>query len=149
MALLVKPDATACRPTQPTASVGWGQGIVAALVRAPPNDLVTLARGSATTPSATAVSERAASFKAAVPHASRRILVRSRSALSSAGAWAAADNAEIVYAPANASWLNRIEAQFTALRYFALDSTDHSSHEEKGSMIRRYIIWRDNHAYDE
>ena len=64
-------------------------------------------------------------------------------------AWAAADNAEIVYAPANASWLNRIEAQFTALRYFALDSTDHLSHEENGSMIRRYIIWRDNHAYDE
>jgi hypothetical protein len=42
-----------------------------------------------------------------------------------------------------------IEAQFTALRYFALDGTDHASHEEQGSMIRRYIIWRNNHAYDE
>ena len=31
------------------------------------------------------------------------------------GAWAAANNAEIAYTPANASWLNRIEAQFTAL----------------------------------
>ena len=36
-----------------------------------------------------------------------------------------------------ASWLNRIEAQFTALRYFALDGTDHRSHKEQGSMIRR------------
>ena len=47
------------------------------------------------------------------------------------------------------SWLNRIEAQFTALRYFALDGTDHATHEERASMIRRYIIWRNNHAYDE
>ena len=45
------------------------------------------------------------------------------------------------------SW--HVEAQFTALRYFALDGTDHASHEEQGSMIRRYIIWRNNHAYDE
>ncbi len=41
------------------------------------------------------------------------------------------------------------EDQFTALRYFALDSTDHASHKEQASMIRRYIIWRNNHAYDE
>ena len=42
-----------------------------------------------------------------------------------------------------------MEAQFTALRYFALDGTDHATHEEQASMIRRYIIWRNNHAYDE
>src|SRR6266849_957154 len=65
------------------------------------------------------------------------------------GAWAAANNTEIAYTPTNSSWLNRIEAQFTALRYFALDGTDHASHEEQASMIRRYIIWRNNHAYDE
>jgi len=33
------------------------------------------------------------------------------------GAWAAANNVEIAYTPTNSSWLNRIEAQFTALRY--------------------------------
>jgi transposase len=65
------------------------------------------------------------------------------------GTWAAANNAEIAYTPTNSSWLNRIEAQFTALRYFTLDGTDHSSHKEQASMIRRYIIWRNNHAYDE
>jgi len=42
-----------------------------------------------------------------------------------------------------------IEAQFTALRYFALDGTDHASHKEQGSMIRRYFIWRNDHAADE
>jgi hypothetical protein len=64
-------------------------------------------------------------------------------------AWARAANIEMAYTPTNASWLNRIEAQFTALRYFALDGTDHPSHKEQASMIRRYIIWRNNHAYDE
>jgi transposase len=65
------------------------------------------------------------------------------------GQWAAANNAEIAYTPTNASWWNRIEAQFTALRYFALDGTDHATHEEQASMIRRYISWRNNHAYDQ
>ena len=65
------------------------------------------------------------------------------------GAWASANNVEIAYTPTNSSWLNRVEAQFTALRYFALDGTDHASHKEQASMIRRYIIWRNNHAYDE
>jgi transposase len=65
------------------------------------------------------------------------------------GAWAAANNTEIAYTPTNSSWMNRIEAQFTALRYFALDGTDHASHKEQASMIRRYITWRNNHAYDE
>jgi hypothetical protein len=48
----------------------------------------------------------------------------------------------------NASWLNRIECQFKALRYFALDGTDHRSHDEH-SMIRRYIAWRNRHADNE
>jgi len=65
------------------------------------------------------------------------------------GQWAATNNAEIAYTPTNASWMNRIEAQFTALRYFALDGTDHPSHREQASMIRRYIIWRNNHTYDQ
>ena len=65
------------------------------------------------------------------------------------GAWASANNVEIACTPTNSSWLNRIEAQFTALRYFALDGTDHASHKDQASMIRRYIIWRNTHAYDE
>ncbi|MEV5317368.1 helix-turn-helix domain-containing protein [Streptomyces sp. NPDC052687] len=47
-----------------------------------------------------------------------------------------------------ATWWNRIEAQFTALRYFTLDGTDHADHKEQGSMIRRYVIWRNRHADD-
>ncbi|TFE25065.1 IS630 family transposase [Frankia sp. B2] len=65
------------------------------------------------------------------------------------GDWAAAANVEIAYTPTYSSWLNRIEAQFTALRYFALDGTDHRNHRAQASMIRRYIIWRNNHAHDQ
>ena len=57
-----------------------------------------------------------------------------------------ANNVEMAYVPTNASWMNRIEAQFQALRYFTLDGTDHRSHEEQNSMIRRYIIWRNRNA---
>jgi hypothetical protein len=35
------------------------------------------------------------------------------------------------------------------LWYFALDGTGHASHRQDASMIRRYIIWRNNHVYDE
>ena len=65
------------------------------------------------------------------------------------GDWAAANNVELAYVPTNASFLNRIECHFNALRYFALNGTDHQSHEEQNSMIRRYIIWRNRHADDE
>jgi transposase len=59
-----------------------------------------------------------------------------------------ANNIELAYVPFYASWLNRIEAQFTALRYFALDGTDHQSHQEQARMIRRYIAWRNRNAKD-
>ena len=55
------------------------------------------------------------------------------------GDWARANNVELAYVPFYGSWLNRIEAQFTALRHFALDGTDHPSHRKQASMIRRHI----------
>ena len=62
--------------------------------------------------------------------------------------WAEANNVELAYTPTYSSWLNRIEAQFQALRYFALDGTDHANHKEQASMIRPYIIWRNRNAQD-
>jgi transposase len=64
------------------------------------------------------------------------------------GEWAAANNVELAYTPTYSSWLNRIEAQFQGLRYFSLDGTDHGTHKEQASMIRRYIRWRNRHAHD-
>ena len=45
--------------------------------------------------------------------------------------------------------LRGFEAQFAVLRYLALDGTDNAGHKKQASMIRRHIIWRNNHAYDE
>jgi transposase len=64
------------------------------------------------------------------------------------GKRAAANNTEIAYLPTNSSWMNRIEAQFTALREFTLNGTDFATHREQGSMIRRYITWRNRHTSD-
>jgi hypothetical protein len=48
--------------------------------------------------------------------------------------------------------MNRLECQFTALRKFTLNGTDHTTHREQGSMIRSYIARRNRHtahpAYD-
>ncbi|MEU7916994.1 IS630 family transposase [Microbispora bryophytorum] len=62
------------------------------------------------------------------------------------GQWAQANNVEIAYTPTNSSYLNRIEAQFTALREFTLNGTDHPGHREQASMIRRYIAWRNRNT---
>jgi transposase len=46
------------------------------------------------------------------------------------------------FTPTGASWLNRIECHFTALRKFTLDNTDYRSHEEMQTAITRYLDWR-------
>jgi hypothetical protein len=47
-----------------------------------------------------------------------------------------ANSVERAYVPFQGSWLNRIEAQFTGLRYFALNGNDHNSHREQTSGRR-------------
>ncbi len=83
------------------------------------------------------------------PHPGRQRAERAGKRKARGGDWAAANNVEFTCTPTNSSWLNRIEAQFTALRYFTLDGTDHASHKEPGSLIRRYIIRRNQRAGDE
>lgn len=60
--------------------------------------------------------------------------------------WAAASNVEMVFLPTYSSWLNWIESEFAALRYFALNGTDHRSHNEQDAAIGAYIRWRNHHS---
>lgn len=60
--------------------------------------------------------------------------------------WCADHGIELIYTPTNASWLNWIEAEFTALRYFTLDGTDYPSHTAQETAIAGYIRWRNKHA---
>jgi transposase len=62
--------------------------------------------------------------------------------------WAADNNVELAFTRHYASWLNRIEAQFKALRYFCLAGTDHPDHATQARLSRRYIAWRNAHTDD-
>jgi transposase len=56
--------------------------------------------------------------------------------------WAALNNIKFYLTPTNASWLNRIECHFTALKKFALAASDHRSHAEQQAAIESYLCWR-------
>jgi transposase len=60
--------------------------------------------------------------------------------------WAAANNVELVFLPTYGSWLNWIESEFAALRYFAINGTDHRSHDEQNAAINAYVRWRNAHT---
>jgi transposase len=61
--------------------------------------------------------------------------------------WCELNNVELVFTPSNASWLNRIEAEFTHLRYFTLDGSDYPSHTAQEIAIARYIRWTNQRAH--
>ncbi len=56
-------------------------------------------------------------------------------------AWASRNNVRLVFTPTNASWLNRIECHFTALKKFALDNSDYIRHEHQFAAIESYLRW--------
>lgn len=60
--------------------------------------------------------------------------------------WCDDHDVELVFLPTYASWLNWIESEFAALRYFTLNGTDHTSHSQQNAAIRRYIRWRNARA---
>jgi hypothetical protein len=51
--------------------------------------------------------------------------------------WCAANHVDPVFLPTYASWLNWIEAESAAGRYFALNGTDSRSHAEQDPAIGR------------
>lgn len=60
--------------------------------------------------------------------------------------WTQTNDVELVFLPTYASWLNWIEAHFAALRYFALNDTDHQSHEQQDAAIGDYVRWYNRRA---
>jgi transposase len=59
-------------------------------------------------------------------------------------AYAAAHRIKFYFTPTSASWLNRIECHFTALKKFALDNTDYHSHPDMQEAIHSYLRWRND-----
>lgn len=58
--------------------------------------------------------------------------------------WAKKHHVKFYFTPTNASWLNRIESQFTALKKFALENSDYQNHEEQQAAIESYLAWRND-----
>jgi transposase len=56
--------------------------------------------------------------------------------------YAATHRIRFYFTPTNASWLNRIECHFTALKKFVFDNTDYHGHDEQREAIERYFAWR-------
>lgn len=56
--------------------------------------------------------------------------------------FARAQNMTLVPTPTYASWLNLIEAQFTALKSFCLSNSDDLNHHERRRRIYRYLTAR-------
>lgn len=51
-------------------------------------------------------------------------------------------NMEAVYVPTNASWLNAIESEFTALHADTIKNSDDPNHIVRRRRIYRYLRWR-------
>lgn len=60
--------------------------------------------------------------------------------------WAATHQIRFYFTPTNASWLNRIEGHFAALKKFALDSSDFRAHHDQQRSIENYLLWRNRLA---
>jgi transposase len=56
--------------------------------------------------------------------------------------YAASHHIKLYFTPTDASWLNRIECHFTAMKKFVFDNSDYESHDEQEAAIQRYLDWR-------
>jgi transposase len=59
-------------------------------------------------------------------------------------AYAQRNNIRFQFTPTNASWLNRIERQFTHLKKNVLTHCDYESFDEMRIAIHKYLRWRNN-----
>lgn len=56
--------------------------------------------------------------------------------------WSKANDVRLQFTPTNASWLNRIECEFTSLKKATLTYVDYASFDEMREAIRDWIYWR-------
>jgi transposase len=56
--------------------------------------------------------------------------------------WARKNNVTLVWTPTNASWLNRIECQFTEIKKFVFENSNHQSHKKMYIALTKFITYR-------
>jgi transposase len=56
--------------------------------------------------------------------------------------WAKANKVSLVWTATNASWLNRIESQFTEMKEYTLSNSNYKSHKEIQNAIHKFTRYR-------
>jgi transposase len=56
--------------------------------------------------------------------------------------WARTSNVVFVWTPTNASWLNKIECQFTELKRFVFHNSNYTSHSEVRLAMLKFLRYR-------
>jgi transposase len=56
--------------------------------------------------------------------------------------WAKANKVSLVWTATNASWLNRIESQFTEMKEYTLSNSNYQSHKEIQDAIHKFERYR-------
>lgn len=62
--------------------------------------------------------------------------------------WCEANNVELVYTATYASWMNRIECHFTAVKRFVISNSDYPDHGAIAKMMQEYVRWRNRNPND-
>lgn len=59
------------------------------------------------------------------------------------------NNIVLVFTATYASWMNRIECHFTAIKHFVINNSDYPNHDEIAKAMQDYLRWRNKNARDE
>lgn len=58
--------------------------------------------------------------------------------------WCRHNEVWLIFTATNASWMNRIEAQFGSVRYFVLKNSYPQNHRELEQNVKEHLKWRNN-----
>ena len=62
--------------------------------------------------------------------------------------WCKHNHVWLIFTATNASWMNRIEAQFGSVRYFVLKSSYPENHKELEQNIKEHLKWRNSNRHN-
>ena len=62
--------------------------------------------------------------------------------------WCRQNSIWLIFTATNASWMNRIEAQFGAVRYFVLKNSYPADHRELEQNIKEHLKWRNSNRHN-
>jgi transposase len=62
--------------------------------------------------------------------------------------WCRTNSVWLIFTATNASWMNRIEAQFGSVHYFVLKNSCPANHKELEQSIKEHLKWRNNNRHN-